>query len=905
MSGRGVSCCALSFIQHHANYFMLLILFIRKANRLEFYSQSSDGLLLEHSKAIYGKIVFLQKIRPASSPTDQLVVGTDRYVYFTLSWDSEEEKLRTERKFVDIAEKPSRESQTGERCLIDPTGRIMTMELYEGTLTVIPILQKTTGKKKWFHEADVEIGDLTKPISFRISEMFVRSSTFLYPVQESGKDVPRPKLALLYEDSQSKVRLQFRYIDYPPGSRGEDAGELEIATSEDGKPFREELELGSSHLIPIAGPNYGVLVLGETSITYVNHEDFEMHTEPLEEATVFVAWERVDDYRFVLADDYGKLYFLMLIVDPKGILQDWRLDHLGTTSRASTLVYLGADEIFIGSHQGDSQIIRISENGLQVLQIFANIAPILDFTIMDMGNRSGEGQTNEYSSGQARIVTGSGAYKDGSLRSVRSGVGLEDLGVLGDMTHISGLFSLKSHPASEFVDTLVVSFLNETRVFHFSDDGEVEEAEKFKGMTLSETTILTANLPGSRFVQVTPSSAKLMDMESGMVISEWSPPDGQSITAATGNDRYAVMSIAGIQLVALIFEDSIRELARKSFDAENQVACIALPAGVKGVCFIGSWQGSMVSTLNLDTLESINTVAVADGSVPRSILVTQIFANENPTLFIAMADGNVISFSVDMESYHLSEKKSIILGTQQANFSALPRNDGISNIFAASEHPSLIYSSEGRLVYSAVTADKANIVCSFNSAAYPGAVALATPDELKIALVDTERTTHVQTLLVSETVRRIAYSPSLRAFGMGTIKRVLRNAVEIVESHFKIADEILFKELDSFALNQDEIVESVIRCELVIGTDEDEVAERFVVGTAYLDDDRADSIRGRILVFEVTEDRILKLVTEAETKGGCRCLGILDGKIVAALIKTVSLPLLALHSAVLADWSRW
>jgi DNA damage-binding protein 1 len=294
-----------------------------------------------------------------------------------------------------------------------------------------------------------------------------------------------------------------------------------------------------------------------------------------------------------------------------------------------------------------------------------------------------------------------------------------------------------------------------------------------------------------------------------------------------------------------------------------------------------------VSILSLENLQAINTVSVADESIPRSLLLTQVFDGQMPTLFIAMADGNVITYSVDLKSFALTGKKSIILGTQQANFSALPRGDGSFNVFAACDHPSLIYASEGRLVYSAITADKASAVCSFDSAFYPGAIAIATPEELRIGMVDTERTTHVQTLLVSETVRRIAYSPSTKTFGMGTIKRTLSHGVETIQSHFKVADEILFKELDTFSFNRDELVESVIRCELDAGSGDGSTAERFVVGTAYLDDDRADALRGRILIFEVTEDRMLKLVTELETKGGCRCLGMVEGRIVAALIKTV------------------
>jgi DNA damage-binding protein 1 len=215
----------------------------------------------------------------------------------------------------------------------------------------------------------------------------------------------------------------------------------------------------------------------------------------------------------------------------------------------------------------------------------------------------------------------------------------------------------------------------------------------------------------------------------------------------------------------------------------------------------------------------------------------------------------------------------------------VPRGNGLSNVFATCEHPSLIYASEGRLVCSAVTAENATTVCPFDSEAYPGSVAIATSNDLRIALVDTERTTHVQTLKVDETVRRIAYSPGLKAFGLGTIKRILKGGEELQLSHFKLVDEIQFKELDTYALNEDELVECVMRCELPDGSGG--MAERFVIGTAYLDEQETVAERGRILILEVTPERVFKLVTEIAVKGGCRCLAMCEGKIVAALIKTI------------------
>ena len=328
----------------------------------------------------------------------------------------------------------------------------------------------------------------------------------------------------------------------------------------------------------------------------------------------------------------------------------------------------------------------------------------------------------------------------------------------------------------------------------------------------------------------------------------------------------------------------------------------------------GFWQESKIALLSTSTLETLATEIVAeDGitlqaeidtqAIPRSLQIARLLAEQPPMLFVGLADGNVVTYSLSATptasgpavASPFTNRKSIILGTQQANFTLLPRltssSDGLENIFATSEHPSLIYGSEGRIVYSAITAENAVAICGFDSEAYPGAIAIATAEgEVKLALVDEERTTHVQTLGVGETVRRIAYSPALKVFGLGTIKRTLSAGEEVIESSFKIVDEVAFQELATLPLEADELVECVIRCPLADGFGGE--VERFVVGTALLDDVENASVRGRILVLEVTPGREVKVVTELGLRGACRCLGFLrtaegEGRVVAALVKTV------------------
>ncbi|KAI6871623.1 DNA damage-binding protein 1 [Hortaea werneckii] len=869
-------------------------LIVAKANRLEIYTPDAQPpfqLVLQHTKSLYGKVTLLEKIRPSSSQTDHLFVGTDRYHYFTLSWDAVHKQLKTEKAYVDVAEKAARDSQTGDRVHIDPTARFMSLECYEGVVNIIPITQAGKGKRKI---ADaVEVGELQDPIPVRIPEMFVRSSCFLHKRPKGGGKHHNPEIAFLWEDviAGNKMRLKIRELEFHSTLRP--AEDPQSAELEKGREAQGEVELGASHLIPLPPPIYGVLILGETSISYVDEWEYEIRPTPLDEATIFSAWCAIDTQRYALADDYGRLYLLFLHQNDAGEYNGHTLHVLGQTSRASTLVYLDGGMIFLGSHQGDSQVIKIEEQGLQILQTFANVAPILDFAVMDMGNRSSDAPVNEFSSGQARIVTGSGAYTDGSLRSVRSGVGLEPLGAIGEMgAPVSGMFRLRSSKNSGFDDTLVVSFVNSTRAFKFDSAGEVEELEAFGGSQMDECTLYAGNLDDGRVVQVTTSTVLVTDPEDSMVQGSWRPTGEARITDVATEGSTVLVSLDGAALVVLsLAGGDVQVQAQKTFGVGSQVSCITLSQSLPGAAVVGFWEGSKVATLSLQDLGELaaQSVAEEEGSlaVPRSLLVARILADQPPTLFIGLADGNVVTFSIISPQQPFAARKSIILGTQQPNFALLPRADGLENVFATCEHPSLIYGSDGRMVYSAITAEDAECVTSFSSEAFPGAIALAggAEGEVKLAIVDEERTTHVQTLHVGETVRRIAYSAELRAFGLGTIKRTLRAGTEEVVSHFKLVDEVAFQELHTYPLNEDELVECVMRCELDDGSGSGNKAERFVVGTAYLGEQ--DSMRGRILVLEVTEERKLKVVTEFALKGACKCLAMCQGRIVAALVKTV------------------
>ena len=69
---------------------------------------------------------------------------------------------------------------------------------------------------------------------------------------------------------------------------------------------------------------------------------------------------------------------------------------------------------------GDSQLIRLNpemnpekNSYITVLEQYTNIGPIVDMAFLD----------NE---GQSQIITCSGCYKEGSLRIIRNGIGIQE-----------------------------------------------------------------------------------------------------------------------------------------------------------------------------------------------------------------------------------------------------------------------------------------------------------------------------------------------------------------------------------------------------------------------------------------------------------------------------------------------
>jgi DNA damage-binding protein 1 len=126
-----------------------------------------------------------------------------------------------------------------------------------------------------------------------------------------------------------------------------------------------------------------------------------------------------------------------------------KLDVLGQTNQSSCVAYLCDGYAFIGSHFGDSQLIKlhadITPDGscVSVEKTFQNLAPLTDFCVVDFEKQ-----------GQGQMVACSGAYEHGSVKIIRNGIGIEEIGALGRMNELSDIWALRPLFAAKLLNLI-------------------------------------------------------------------------------------------------------------------------------------------------------------------------------------------------------------------------------------------------------------------------------------------------------------------------------------------------------------------------------------------------------------------------------------------------------------------
>ncbi|XP_073392348.1 DNA damage-binding protein 1 isoform X2 [Physcomitrium patens] len=790
---------------------------------------------------LYGRIATLELFRPPGESQDVLFISFERYKFCVLQWDAETGSPIT-RAMGDVSDRTGRPTDNGQIGIVDPDCRLIGLHLYDGMFKVIPIDNK---------------GQLKEAFNIRLEELQVLDIKFLY-------GCANPTIAVLYQDNKDARHVK----TYEVNLKEKDFGE--------GPWLQNNLDNGAGLLIPVPLPLGGAIIIGEQTIVYYNGSVFK--AIPIR-PSITKAYGRVDSdgSRYLLSDHNGMLYLLVISHDKERV-SALNVEPLGETSAASTLSYLDNGVVFVGSSYGDSQLIRLNHQAdvkgsyVEVLESFVNLGPIVDLCVVDL-ERQGQGQ----------VVTCSGAFKDGSLRIVRNGIGINEQASV-ELQGIKGMWSLRASSSDVYDTFLVVSFISETRILAMNTDDELEETE-IDGFDSEAQTLFCHNAVHDQLVQVTAGSLRLVNAKTRKQLTEWKAPAPMTINVATANASQVLLATGGGNLVYIeIGQGTLTGVAHSQL--EYEISCLDInPVGENpersNLVAVGMWTDISVRIFALPSLTLINKEMLGGEIIPRSVLFCSF--DGLAYLLCAVGDGHLFNFMLNPSTGELSDRKKISLGTQPIALRTF-RSKNTTHVFAASDRPTVIYSSNKKLLYSNVNLKEVNHMCPFNSASFPDSLAIGKEGELTIGTIDDIQKLHIRTVPLGERPCRIAHQEQSRSFAICSAKYSQGPNNEDIETHYvRLIEDQTFEITSGFALDLYEIGCSIITCSF---TDDSNVY--YCVGTAYALPEESEPTKGRILVFLV-EDGKLQLVAEKEMKGAVYNLNAFNGKLLAGINQKIAL----------------
>ncbi|CAG4930678.1 unnamed protein product, partial [Parnassius apollo] len=676
-------------------------------------------------------------------------------------------------------------------------------------------------------------------------------------------------------------------------------------------PWKQDnVETEASILIPVPSPLGGAIVIGQESIVYHDGQSYVAVAPSQIKMTPINCYCRVDGkgLRYLLGDIAGRLFMLLLELQEKmdgtQAVKDLKVELLGEIPIPECMTYLDNGVVFIGSRLGDSALVRLSATRdelsqyVQPMESFTSLAPIVDMCVVDLERQ-----------GQNQLITCSGAFKMGSLRIIRNGIGIQEQASI-DLPGIKGMWPLTLAENSTYHDTLVLSFVGQTRVLTLNGE-EVEETD-IKGFVSDRQTFFTGNVCHDQLIQVTDEGVRLVARGGGgwSLVAEWRV-EGARALSVVACSATRVVAAAGPRLHLLaVGRASLHLLAEVCM--EEEVACLDLgPGDEPALLGVGLWTDISVRVLCLPDLRQLHQEKLSGEIIPRSLLISEL--EGVCYLLCALGDGSMFYFTLDRESGALANRKKVTLGTQPTVLRSF-RSLSTTNIFACSDRPTVIFSSNHKLVFSNVNLKEVTHMCSLNAQAYPDSLALATDSTVTIGTIDEIQKLHIRTVPLGETPRRIAYQEASQTFGVITMRvdkvegggvaagracastaansssgappqppKHAPTALDLEIHNLLVLDHHTFEVLHAHQLMTSEFAMSLVSCKLG-----DDPNHYYAVGTAILNPEESEPKQGRILLFHWSEGRLVQ-VAEKEIKGGCYTLVEFNGKLLASINSTVRL----------------
>ncbi|KZT11975.1 uncharacterized protein LAESUDRAFT_746751 [Laetiporus sulphureus 93-53] len=575
-------------------------LVVAKSNRLEVFSLQPEGLRRECGLDIWGRVVALRAVPVDDTNKSNLLVLTDhpdpKLIPLAYEVDESGTASLISKEGIDLHDRDARPAEFVTDVFVDPSGHVAIVSCYTGRLKLVQL----------------ENGEVTGiPTDISIPELYILSLTFLY----TGADMYT--IGILHYDHQQRLQLLSRDLDIQNKELSAAYSTLLPSTILSAKKFPTTETPPRLVSVPPCssseemGGNAGVLVLGGRDILFFEYASSErqeikknkqrraskrMSSSDQKEALkakekekerearkvkpragVKWPWSEVTaccpvdegGRRHLIGDEYGRL--AVLVFDQASSLV---LVPLGEASPATTLTYLTSQVVYVGSHFGESQIIRVHPSPVselnsvtlpipagivtvspsslmsgkgkeradddvssgkedkegkivsgkgsyvEVLSNHENIAPVMDAVLADIDG-----------SGQPQIITCSGGKNAGALKVVQTGADFQEKAVVEGIPNITNAWPLRS-TFEDVIDThLVASTLEQTFAFSLNaSDVLLPSDASANGFISGSATLAIKNVlrrvmtntagrtvssysNSSLVVQVTPERVRLLEYD--------------------------------------------------------------------------------------------------------------------------------------------------------------------------------------------------------------------------------------------------------------------------------------------------------------------------------------------------------------------------------------------------------
>lgn len=909
-------------------------LVVAKPNKLEVYGLEENGVKLRCTREIWGSISSLNAIRVSDQDDEMLLVTTEApkplCIIYEYIYKKDEPASLREAHNLSLQAPFSRPMENFEGAIVHHSGNLAVIVTYVGKLKVLWVQDQ--GRISHF--------DCLVP------ELNVLSLCFL---PESDSDVYL--LAMLHLDHTQTLKLTIYEIDTKERSMN-NVSEKYPAVTFNEDDLRVILPINACEEHP-----GGILVVGGQKILYFEYFENQEKNKgkgkrrksslsapedsndpkaqidwPLSDLT---AYAFIDDTssRILLGDKFGKLSLLSLERSKSDV--SLSLTRLGETSPATTLTYLNDGVIFVGSHFGDSQIVRIAASQkpdvgvqLDILDTFKNLAPIVDAILIDPEK-----------SGQSHIITCSGSHNTGSLRIIRNGADIEELATTDHVSYVKSLWPIRPHYSSTFDTLLALSTLQTTRFYALTPTsaGKLEELDESEIFGFSrDPTLAICNMSsivqvGGKYsyddspfvVQVTSNMVLVVNLLTGTRETTWQ--DHGEIVAASVNPSQICVGLSGRRLVFLKVDEGKLVPVRSQVFPENQgeISSLSLMPSSSSLPFsnyvaVGFYESKSVLIFAANNLVSTVIPPIIVPQLPVSLLLCQFGASDSlngvggfPThLLIGLGDGNlhVHGLSIPDGQMRLEDYKVIPVGSTRPVYltpfrtSAQQANNCSYNVLAYGAMPTILYWDNKRLKHSPLVPKSISAACSLNSGQYTSSLAMAIVERkgktemshLVIGRVRDLNKLHIQTVSLGlDNPVRISHYPDLRILCVGCQRiqphRVGEAALE--SASVKFFDDSTFDQLHHFACELDEEVTVITTVSL--NCDDRGYKTYVAVGTQYYKPGMVEASEGRILLFEgrptgnISTGLIPDIAASYKTKGCVFSLADVQGRLVAAVNESV------------------